>query len=472
MRFNCVRSNDPIGFLKKQLSILFCGARLIRHALALIMAVGYSCLGLNAATITYSYDTLNRVTNTAYSSGASEQFAFDPNGNRLTSLTVAPAPQSDILPPFLTTLAPANGSTVVTNLISISGTASDLGQGGSGIAAVMINGVRTLNDSVSGNGTVLWSFPVSLLPGSNTFQIVARDASAAQNAVTNNMSLFYAMPSDQPPILNASVYIPGNPFSFTLYGCTNATYEIWASTNLFNWTFLLSNLVPTNGTIEIVDPSATNWNYRFYRAVLTGTLLSSFIDSFDRPDSENVGNEWLNTINTGAHHLVIRNQRLTTQTYNDGDVGPAGIFRPMLHPLPISVSARLTYLNGAGGVPYRYVTGISIFNNGQIDNGYTLYFTRGDANYNDSRVTLNDGQTEVARVLPTFQFTDAIAVQATFNADGSVTGSVQGSGQSFPFSFPAHQILSTGSNIALRLDMPDSRAINFVYPSVDDFQIE
>jgi YD repeat-containing protein len=44
---------------------------------------------LRAATFTYSYDSLNRITNAAYSDGSSESYSYDPAGNRLSRITRA-----------------------------------------------------------------------------------------------------------------------------------------------------------------------------------------------------------------------------------------------------------------------------------------------------------------------------------------------------------------------------------------------
>jgi|GEM_PF-4919639 len=388
-----------------------------------------------------------------------------------TQLTLRTLSGVDNLPPVLTVL-PANGSILTTNLLILSGTASDAGRGDSGIAAVTVSGKNAANDSAAGGSTANWSYPLSLLPGSNSFRLVAQDASPNLNATTQMVSLFYAMPSNLPPFLVASPTVNAAPPGLTLYGATNAAYQLAWSTNLTNWVALPDRLIPTNGSVLFVDFTNPLWNRLFYRASLVGPASTSVSDDFNRPDSTNVGNGWSNLLDSGTHRLVIRDQRLTTQTYLESTPGAAGVFRSTPRALPITLSARLTYMNASAGLPYRYTTQIGILSDGKLDTGYRLIFSRSDSNYSNSKVCLNDGLVDVANVASSFQFQDEIVVSATFNADGSIMGSVQGDGQTFPFSFPAYGVQSTGTNVFIRLDMPDARATGYTYTTVDDFKID
>ena len=428
---------------------------------------------LFAATVTYTYDSLNRITNVTYSTDLFEQFTYDANGNRLTSIVAPPVVAPDTTPPVLANLSPPTGSVVVTNRILVTGTATDSGFGNSGISGVTVNGTHAANETAAGSAIASWSFLASLFPGSNTLQIVAHDGSTNRNAVTNELALFYAMPSTQPPILAASTSAPGNPFSLSLYGSTNAAYLISTSTNLIDWTPAPITLVPTNGMLVIMEPAISSMKQLFYRAALAGPAFTSFLDTFARPDSDAVGNGWQDFLDTSPHHLVIRGQRLTTQTYTDATAGTAGVFRPMPRALPITLSAKLTDMNGNAGLSYRFATQIGVLGDGKLGNGYILSFGRSDSNYKNSTVFLNDGQTLVGSMASTFQFTDEIIVQATFHNDGSITGSVQGgNAEMFSFLFPAYAVQSAGSNVIIRLDMPDGRATGYVYSTVYDLRIE
>jgi hypothetical protein len=58
-----------------------------------------------------------------------------------------------------------------------------------------------------------------------------------------------------------------NGFNLILNGQLGSNYVIWSSTNLLNWT-PLTNFIITNSPINFSDSAATNFNRRFYRAVM------------------------------------------------------------------------------------------------------------------------------------------------------------------------------------------------------------
>jgi len=45
----------------------------------------------------------------------------------------------------------------------------------------------------------------------------------------------------------------------------NATYSVWASTNLFHWTRLGAASQPVAGEFLFTDSASTNWPNRFYQ---------------------------------------------------------------------------------------------------------------------------------------------------------------------------------------------------------------
>ena len=68
-----------------------------------------------------------------------------------------------------------------------------------------------------------------------------------------------------PPTLTISVT---NGVQLTFNTLTNATWRVDASTNLSSWLPLLTNTAGPSGTIQFIDLLATNYPWRFYRAVL------------------------------------------------------------------------------------------------------------------------------------------------------------------------------------------------------------
>jgi hypothetical protein len=68
------------------------------------------------------------------------------------------------------------------------------------------------------------------------------------------------------PFVHLSGPRSAGQFYWTLTGPRQQAYRIQASTNLLDWTDVMS-LVATNDTIQLSDPAAANHRERFYRAV-------------------------------------------------------------------------------------------------------------------------------------------------------------------------------------------------------------
>lgn len=205
--------------------------------------------------------------------------------------------------------------------------------------------------------------------------------------------------------------------------------------------------------------------------VSSGALSqTSFFDDFNRPDSQIVGNGWIDSPFElpygGSDHLMIKNGQLTTRAN-----GYTGIYRPFSFSEPVSISATLAETNGFGGLLNRYNAGISILSDGNFGNGYSVDFARGDQNFNDSRIMLSDGFNLIATYSPLIQFGHQIDIQLKFGIDGSVIGSIGQNGQSESFSFGPHHVLSSGSNVSIRLDTADARVANPTWHRLDDFSI-
>jgi len=98
------------------------------------------------------------------------------------------------------------------------------------------------------------------------------DASGSQNPLSllvDQSKLIYANFTHK-PVLSVRASFEGlkpEGFESTLTGDFGARYQIDASSNLVNWTPLaaLTNLY---GTSEFLDPAATSFSRRYYRALL------------------------------------------------------------------------------------------------------------------------------------------------------------------------------------------------------------
>jgi hypothetical protein len=97
-----------------------------------------------------------------------------------------------------------------------------------------------------------------------TFRFLANDgdADSAQATLTVNLIL--------PPAPQINVYKPTFPatgvFDLNFSGQSNASYRVWASTNLLDWEVLGTATVTSNGWFNFLDSAASNWPWRFYRA--------------------------------------------------------------------------------------------------------------------------------------------------------------------------------------------------------------
>ena len=69
------------------------------------------------------------------------------------------------------------------------------------------------------------------------------------------------------PVLGTPAFFSGGAFQFTMSGSAGLTYDVQASTNLVDW-ITLTNFVSTNSLMSFCDPAASNFNHRFYRAVV------------------------------------------------------------------------------------------------------------------------------------------------------------------------------------------------------------
>lgn len=143
---------------------------------------------LYALDVVYQYDTLNRLKLVNYGNGQHViTYDYDAAGNIL-SKAVAVSPE---LPPILTITSPLDGAVVFSNTITLQGTASDAGQGDNGIASVAVYGDPAAGGSATGAEPANWSISLPLKPGSNTFPVVATDASPYAITQTKNITVVY-----------------------------------------------------------------------------------------------------------------------------------------------------------------------------------------------------------------------------------------------------------------------------------------
>jgi hypothetical protein len=113
------------------------------------------------------------------------------------------------------------------------------------------------------NGLFTWR-PAIAQSGSNLLSIVVSDNGAVSLSATQGFSVTVSRPV-QPGLSNGS--LANGKFGITISGDAGPDYTIQASSNLLNW----SPILTTNPQVTpflFLDPNATNYTQRFYRVIL------------------------------------------------------------------------------------------------------------------------------------------------------------------------------------------------------------
>ena len=163
---------------------------------------------------------------------------------------------SDTLAPTLATTSHTSGQTVTSANVTIRGTATDSGRGGSGITTVRVNGVAATGGTATGSNTASWSRGLTLAPGSNIVTIEAIDGagnlSMQQLTLTANLAIAPATGATLSPSL-ASPRNTGTAITFTALGSGGVgplqykflvaqgagaaqTVRNWSTTATYAWT--------------------------------------------------------------------------------------------------------------------------------------------------------------------------------------------------------------------------------------------
>lgn len=108
----------------------------------------------------------------------------------------------DFAGPTVAVTSHTSGQAVGTANITLAGTATDSGRGGSGVSQVTVNGVAADNGTASLDGVAHWSRDITLDEGANTLTIVAYDN---QSSEPNPSSLTFFITYDTTPPTVSSV---------------------------------------------------------------------------------------------------------------------------------------------------------------------------------------------------------------------------------------------------------------------------
>jgi hypothetical protein len=127
------------------------------------------------------------------------------------------------------------------------------------------NAINLSNPNVADSGGRVIFAPETNALGSpyDSFGFVANDG--LNDSLPATVTVNIALPA--PPQFLQPGSSGGSSWAFGLafQGSTNASYSIWASTNLLTWSWLGAALETPPGYYQFSDASATNWPLRFYR---------------------------------------------------------------------------------------------------------------------------------------------------------------------------------------------------------------
>ena len=225
------------------------------HRLISAISILLLATSLSAATFTYSYDSLNRITNATYSDGSRESYSYDPSGNRRSRVTLAATSPLDVMPP-----------SVPTNLFSTVFIPSQLSiawnrafdTGGSGMAGyyIYVNGPLVATTT----GT---NFSLSGLSPNSQYCLTVAAFDHDGNISPQSTPLCLTTPAFQAPDLIPFNFANGH-LQIGVTGGTAGPYDVWGSSNLINWQQKTTVWLPLTNSY-FTDPDSNALNPYFYR---------------------------------------------------------------------------------------------------------------------------------------------------------------------------------------------------------------
>jgi alpha-tubulin suppressor-like RCC1 family protein/O-glycosyl hydrolase len=121
------------------------------------------------------------------------------------------------------------------------------------------------NTSVSDNAGQVIFAPGANQTGSpySSFNLVANDG--LYDSVPGTVAVDIGLPP-APQLTDSFLNYTNSTFELNFTGASNATYSLWTSTNLVNWSRLGAANEISAGLYQLFDTTATNSSQRFYRA--------------------------------------------------------------------------------------------------------------------------------------------------------------------------------------------------------------
>lgn len=239
----------------------------LRFLRCIIAVLGFLSAGY-CAGITFSYDSLNRLTQVTYANGSTISYTYDAAGNRLTYSGIS-TNGGDTVDPGISILSPTNGATYSTasSSITLSGIAAD----NFGVSKI----TWQLDDAGFkfglALGTTNWTIPnLPLQTGANTFTLAAYDL--AGNIANAFITVTYTPPSF--PNITGLTIISSTTVLLSGVGPAASLAYIQTSANLIHW-HTISVLTNAAGSFQFPYPISPSESKRFFRVLPPSAVPAS-----------------------------------------------------------------------------------------------------------------------------------------------------------------------------------------------------
>jgi hypothetical protein len=250
---------------------------------------------------------------------------------------------TDIQPPTLIITSPADGATVSTANVTISGTATDSGRGNNGIASVTINGTRANNDTATGSGIATWSRIITLSQGLNLITVIAKDGVG-----WTDMKMLKVTYSPSTPPSPAKPVITTQPQSRSVWAGESVTFSVTATSQggapLYQWNLNGKAIKGATGSSYTL-PKTTAKNAGTYTVTVSNAGGTDKVTSTSATLTVNVPVKPKLTAKPAAKVETGLGKTVTLSVSASGNPPPTFQWLLNGNPVPGATSATLTIAN-------------------------------------------------------------------------------------------------------------------------------
>ena len=225
-----------------------------------------------AQSSSYSYDSLNRLTNVVYSNGSVISYTYDAAGNRMTCSGIA-TNGGDTVSPSISILSPTNGASYSTasNSVTLAGIASD----NFGVSKITWQNEAAEFQFGLALGTTNWTIPsLPLHPGANHITLASYDlaGNSAKADITVTLSAVLpdytitlgTMPSNGGTVSGSGSFVSGSHVTVSAAASNGFTFANWtengaavSSSNTYTFALDGDRTLVANFTVNPADISVT-----------------------------------------------------------------------------------------------------------------------------------------------------------------------------------------------------------------------